>query len=283
MADLCISVYDSGRVREAFATGFDGLYVDFVGVVDAASVDVTRFISVYQSVTVTDAGIEFNEHLYTDPRPAISPRAPARTGYGVMNSALASDDLKSPARSLSARMGAVVVGLAEGRTGTGSVSVIEPLTCSVKFPARTGTGRMGAVLNATAPTRSVVFTITGSETSFSLNKTAPGRTLYATLGGGTNSFSLNKLAPGRKLSASIVSDGWMSLDSIMPPRTLVATITEGGGLITSNNLMAPAREGTGTINSYGFSLSCKRSPPVVTLIEVEVQKEVNDYVLQYGG
>jgi len=102
MADIGISVYESGRVREAFATLFDFQYVEFVGVAEDVSFDMPRCISVYDSATVTSVVTEFNEHLYTDPRSAYYPKLPAREGSGSFAKAISSDSLETPVRALSA-------------------------------------------------------------------------------------------------------------------------------------------------------------------------------------
>ena len=106
MADIGISVYDSGRVREAFATLFDFQYTEFVGVAEEVTIDLTRCISVYQGVTVVDAGIQFNEHLYTDPRPSFYPKIPVREFTGNFAPLLNCGYLHTPQREITGRSGA---------------------------------------------------------------------------------------------------------------------------------------------------------------------------------
>lgn len=193
---------------------FDPNVYDSVTVTESVEVAPEVVISVYDEVTVTDAGIEFAYRLATDSRDGKNPKMPFWKVELSMASLGEVDELV-PGWEIEAYAGSALDKRIPGRvieaSGDGDVG----LSMSRNIPAYEVTGYFGSMLDEKIPVWGVELEITGLD-YLELDKTMPGWTLEATI---TFTFFLyldGKIPLWRSEGLLEASTHEMELDEKMP-------------------------------------------------------------------
>jgi hypothetical protein len=285
------NVYDETTVTESVTLEISDLEIsvfDTVTVVDAGiSFAFSGVISVYETVTVTDVP-SFQHHwfLKVDPRKQL--RYKLKWPVWESDSAMGVEldlDGKAPTRSLEAYCGSVLDAKLPTWSSDIAVSETQMAHGDALGPAFTVVGYFGAIGEGTLPTWTLEVTTSGFDILY-LDVIAPGWTLAADMS--IEVFlTLAKRIPFWQMDADISAEGLLSLNEERAPYTIDASLLSGVMLDTDSEMPMWQLEAS----IYSGEMSLDATMPIWVIRDVPGGEEgggeltdksrFTDYILRY--